>query len=203
MVDVNQIMYNMIKKSNSIETSSVNEIEEIVDTGLDKTDENVQKMAAEYLDEKGYSRSPQNLDQAKQHILESSAGSETVRVRKRRTMVEDLLEDMEEEDMSKIMQSCLLDNLIRINSKLDVLSGKRYEYAVEIVDEIALDGEKPSGSLIEFVSFQGLLNKYAAAGYRVVGFTDREVGNHNKLMMSGFTGTQKQTVIIFEREVNN
>ena len=120
MVDVNQIMYNMIKKSNSIETSSVNEIEEIVDTGLDKTDENVQKMAAEYLDEKGYSRSPQNLDQAKQHILESSAGSETVRVRKRRTMVEDLLEDMEEEDMSKIMQSCLLDNMIRINSKLDV-----------------------------------------------------------------------------------
>ena len=203
MVDVNQIMYNMIKKSNSIETSSVNESEEIVDTGLDKTDENVQKMAAEYLDEKGYARSPQNLDQAKQHILESSAGSETVRVRKRRTMVEDLLEDVEEEDMNKIMQSCLLDNMIRINSKLDFLSGKRYEYAVEIVDEIALDSEKPSGSLIEFVSFQGLLNKYAAAGYHVIGFTDREVGNHNKLMMSGFTGTQKQTVIIFEREVKN
>ena len=90
------------------------------------------------------------------------------------------------------------------NLYVDVtVSGKRYEYAVEIVDEIALDSEKPSGSLIEFVSFQGLLNKYAAAGYRVVGFTDREVGNHNKLMMSGFTGTQKQTVIIFEREVKN
>ena len=38
MVEVNQVMYDMIKKSNSIATSNVNDIEEIVDTGLDKTD---------------------------------------------------------------------------------------------------------------------------------------------------------------------
>ena len=52
MVDVDQIMYDMIRKSGSVETESVNEIEEIVDTGLDKTDDNVQKMAMDYLTEK-------------------------------------------------------------------------------------------------------------------------------------------------------
>ena len=181
MVDVNQVMYNMIKKSNSVETSSVNEIEEIVDTGLDKTDENIQKMAMDYLTEKGYAKSPQNMDQAKQHIMESSAGSDTVRVRVRRRMEEDLLADMDEGDMTKLLAT--------INSKMDVLAVQRYEYAVEVLDDIALDSEKPSGSLIEFVSFQTLLNKYAAAGFKVIGFTTREVGNHGKLMMSGFNST--------------
>ncbi len=203
MVDVNQVMYNMIKKSNSVETSSVNEIEEIVDTGLDKTDENIQKMAMDYLTEKGYAKSPQNMDQAKQHIMESSAGSDTVRVRVRRRMEEDLLADMDEGDMTKLLATCLLDNMIKINSKMDVLAVQRYEYAVEVLDDIALDSEKPSGSLIEFVSFQTLLNKYAAAGFKVIGFTTREVGNHGKLMMSGFNSTQKQTVVIFERRVMN
>ena len=201
MVDVDQIMYDMIRKSGSVETESVNEIEEIVDTGLDKTDDNVQKMAMDYLTEKGYAKSPQNLDQAKQHIMESSEGSETVRVRVRRRMVEDLLSDMEEADLSKLMNACLLDNLIKTNQKLDSFSTKRYEYAVEVVDDIQLDSEKPSGSLIEFVSFQTLLNRYAAAGFRVVGFTTREIGNHGKLMMSGFSSVQKQTVVIFERQV--
>ncbi|MCR4938238.1 MAG: hypothetical protein K5987_08795 [Lachnospiraceae bacterium] len=201
MVDVDQIMYDMIRKSGSVETESVNEIEEIVDTGLDKTDDNVQKMAMDYLTEKGYAKSPQNLDQAKQHIMESSEGSETVRVRVRRRMVEDLLSDMEEADLSKLMNACLLDNLIKTNQKLDSFSAKRYEYAVEVVDDIQLDSEKPSGSLIEFVSFQTLLNRYAAAGFRVAGFTTREIGNHGKLMMSGFSSVQKQTVVIFERQV--
>ena len=201
MVDVDQIMYDMIRKSGSVETESVNEIEEIVDTGLDKTDDNVQKMAMDYLTEKGYAKSPQNLDQAKQHIMESSEGSETVRVRVRRRMVEDLLSDMEEADLSKLMNACLLDNLIKTNQKLDSFSTKRYEYAVEVVDDIQLDSEKPSGSLIEFVSFQTLLNRYAAAGLRVAGFTTREIGNHGKLMMSGFSSVQKQTVVIFERQV--
>ena len=43
MVDVNQIMFDMIRKSGSVATSSVNEIEEIVDTGLEKTEDNIQK----------------------------------------------------------------------------------------------------------------------------------------------------------------
>ena len=176
---------------------TIQEIEEIVDTGLDKTDENIQKMAMDYLTEKGYAKSTQNMDQAKQHIMESSAGSDTVRVRVRRRM------DMDEGDMTKLLATCLLDNMIKINSKMDVLAVQRYEYAVEVLDDIALDSEKPSGSLIEFVSFQTLLNKYAAAGFKVIGFTTREVGNHGKLMMSGFNSTQKQTVIIFERRVMN
>ena len=201
MVEVNQVMYDMIKKSNSIATSNVNDIEEIVDTGLDKTDENIQKMAMDYLDDKGYAKTPQNMEQAKQHILQSSNGSDTVRVRVKRRMVEDLLQDVAPEDMEKLLNVCLLDNLIKVNDKLQDVSGKRYEYAVEVVDEIQLDSEKPAGSLIEFISFQTLLNRYAAAGWKVLGFTNRTIGNHGKLMMTGFSSTQKQTVVVFERQV--
>ncbi|MBR3735330.1 MAG: hypothetical protein IKN07_05585, partial [Lachnospiraceae bacterium] len=62
MIDVNQIMFDMIRKSNTVETSNVMEIEEVVDTGLEKNEDNIQKIAIEYLEEKGYSRSVQNMD---------------------------------------------------------------------------------------------------------------------------------------------
>ncbi|MBR1471279.1 MAG: hypothetical protein IJ600_06515 [Lachnospiraceae bacterium] len=201
MVDVNQIMFEMIRKSNSVATSNVNEIEEIVDTGLEKTEDNIQKIAVEYLEEKGYSRSVQNMDMAKQHILESSMYSDTVCVRKRREMVEDLLQEAEPEELDKLMSACLLDNLMKVNSKLEMMTNRRYEYAVEVVDEIVLDNEKGGNSLMEFVSLQTLLNRYAKQGFHVKTFATREIGNNGKLMMAGFSSTRKQTVIIFEREV--
>ena len=201
MVDVNQIMFDMIRKSGSVATSSVNEIEEIVDTGLEKTEDNIQKVAMEYLDEKGYARSVQNMDMAKKTVTESSAYYDTVRVRKTRRMVDDMLQEAEPEELEKLMDICLLDNLMKVNEKLDKLSNRQMEYAVEVVDEIRMDSEKTGGSLVEFVSFQTLLNRYAAQGFRVLGFTTREVGNHGKLMMAGFSSTQKQTIVVFEREV--
>ena len=202
MIDVNQIMFDMIRKSNTVATSSVNEIEEIVDTGLEKTEDNIQKIAIEYLEEKGYSRSPQNKDMAKQHIMESSEYSDTVRVRKRREMVEDLLQEAEPEDLDKLMNVCLLDNLMKVSEKLDNMQVSRVEYALEVVDEIVLDKEKGSNSLVEFVSLQTLLNRYAAQGFHVKSFLTRESGNSGKLMMAGFAATKKQTVIVFERALN-
>ena len=199
MIDVNQIMFDMIRKSNTVQTSNVMEIEEIVDTGLEKNEDNIQKIAIEYLQEKGYSQSVQNMDMAKQHIMESSEYSDTVRVRRRREMVEDLLQEAEPEELEKLMDVCLLDNLMKVSEKLDGLSTSRVEYAVEIVDEILLDKEKGGNSLVEFVSLQTLLNRYAAQGFHVKSFLTRETGNSGKLMMAGFASTKKQTVIVFER----
>ena len=144
MVDINQVMFEMIRRSNSVTTSSVNEIEEIVDTGLEKTEDNIQKIAMEYLDEKGYARSVQNMDMAKKHITESSAYYDTVRVRKTRRMVEDLLQEAQPEELEKLMDVCLLDNLMKVGEKLDMIANRRVDYAVEVVDEIQLDSEKPS-----------------------------------------------------------
>ena len=78
MINTNNILYNIIKKCNSFDTSYVNEIEEVIDYGLEKTEENIQKVALEYLDEKGFARRPDNLNQAKQFVMESSEYSDTV-----------------------------------------------------------------------------------------------------------------------------
>ncbi len=201
MIDVNQVMIDMIRRSNSIATSNVNEIEELVDTGLEKTEDNIQQIAMEYLEDKGYSRSIQNMDMAKQHILESSQNYDTVRIRKTRRMVEDLLQEAETEDLEKMVNVCLLDNLMKVSDKIDGLTGGRVEYAVEVVDEILMDNEKSGGSLLEFVSLQTLLNRYASQGFHVVTVTTRETGSGGKLMMAGFSSVKKQTVIIFERNV--
>lgn len=200
MANLNAIMYDMIKKSGCITTSNVNEIEEIIDTGLPKTEENIQKIALEYLDEKGYGHSVDNLKFAKQHIVESSLFSETVRVRKKREMVEDLFQESDDEDLEKLMEICNLDSLLKLNDKLDRLVNRQYEYAVEVVNDILLDSDKPVGSLIEFESFQMLLNKYAAAGWRVVSITAREGNNSHKISMTGFSSQTKQVVVVFERE---
>ena len=201
MVDVNQIMFDMIRRSDSIVTSKVEQVEEIVDTGLEKTEENITQIALEYLDEKGYARDVRNLEMAKQHVLESSASFDTVRIRKTRRLEDDLLSEAQPEDLEKLMDICLLDNLMKVNYKMDAMLNRRYEYAVEIVDEIMTDREKPSGTLQEFISFQMLLNRYAKQGYHVVGLTTREVGNSGRLMMTGFAATKKQTVVVFERQV--
>jgi len=198
MVDLNQIMYDMIKKSNCFETSYVNEIEELVDTGLEKTEENIQKVALEYLDEKGYARRIDNLDRAKQHILESSMYSDTVQVRKRREMVEDLLQEADAEELEKLTDVCVLDKLQKIDEKLEKIANPQYEYAVEIVNEVLTDADKMGGSLTEFESFQMLLNRYASAGWRVMSVTAREGSNH-KISMTGFSSSTKQVVVVFER----
>lgn len=197
MLNVDQIMLDMIKKSGSIETSSVNEIEELVDTGLEKSEENIQRIAMEYLEEKGYAFREDNLVRAKQFILDSSMGSETVMVRKKHSMEEDLLAEMTDDDVKKLGDVCILDKLNQVNEKLDRLTHPRYQYAVEVVDDILTEKDRPQASLQQFESFQSLLNRYAEAGWRVVNITARETTNH-KISMTGFSSTKREIVIVFE-----
>ncbi len=198
MINSTQIMYDVIKKSNCFETVNVNEIEEVVDTGLEKTEDNIQKVALEYLDERGFARRIDNLERAKQHVQESSMYSDTVCVRKRREISEDMLAECEEEELAKLVEACLLDKISKVDEKLTRLSQPRYEYAVEIISDILTEADKAQGSLSEFESFQMLLNRYASAGWKVQSITARETTNH-KISMTGFTSQTKQIVIVFER----
>lgn len=198
---IEQYLQDTVKRAGCIETSQVDEIEEIVDTGLEKTEENIQKIALEYLDEKGYARRIDNLERAKQHILESSQFCDTVRVRKRRSIERDLLEDFTDEDLSKLQEICRLEKLINIEEKLDKLSNKQYEYAVEVVDDIYTEVDN-KGGIKEFESFAMLLNRYAQAGWRVINVTAREVRNDRKISMTGFSSQTKQVVVVFERAKN-
>lgn len=196
-MDVNQLMLDMIKRCGSIETNSVNEIEELIDTGWEKTEENIQKAAMEYLEEKGYAFREDNLVRAKQYIIDSSNGSDTVRIRKKHSIEEDLLADLEDNDITKLQDVCILDKLVSINEKLDRLTNPRYQYAVEVVDDILTEKDRPQASLQQFESFQSMLNRYAEAGWRVVNITPRETQNH-KISMTGFTSVKKEIVIVFE-----
>ena len=202
MVDVNQLMTDMIRKCDCIQTNSVNEIEELIDTGMEKNDENIQKAAMEYLQEKGYMIREENLVRARQHVEESSMYSDTVKVRKRRVMEEDLLSEAEAEDVSTLKDICVLDQLMKMNARLDQIANPRFQYAVEVLNDIVLDSDKPAqGSLTEFESFQMLLNRYAAAGWRVVSITSRESQNNKKISMTGFSSTTKQVVVVFEHAI--
>ena len=200
MVDTNKILCDVIRKSGSIETNRVEEIEEVVDYGIEKNDENIQKVALEYLEEKGFAMREDNLVRAKQHVTESSMYSDTVCVRKRREISEDLLAEADDDDFARMAQAVLIDKMTAIDKKLTRLAQPRYEYAVEIVDDILTDADKKQGSLTDFESFQSLLNRYSAAGWKVQSITTRESAK-NKLSMTGFSAMQKQTVVVFERMV--
>ncbi|MCQ2522452.1 MAG: hypothetical protein MJ105_08745 [Lachnospiraceae bacterium] len=202
MVDVNQLLGETIRRCDCVQTKSVNEIEELIDTGLEKNEENIQKVAMEYLQEKGYMLREDNLVRAKQHIEESSLYSDTVKVRKRRVMEEDLLAEAESEDLSTLKDICMIDQMLKLNAKLDVVAAPRFQYAVEVLTDIVLESDRPAqGSLTEFESFQMLLNRYAAAGWRVVSITSREAQNNQKLSMAGFNKTTKQVIVVFEHAV--
>lgn len=191
------MLLDAVRRCGSIETNSVNEIEELVDTGLEKTEENIHKAAMEYLEEKGYAFREDNLVRAKQYILDSSEGSDTIRVRKKHSFEEDLLADIEDEEVEKLSKVSILDKLVGINEKLDRLTHPRYQYAVEVVDDILTEKDRPQASLQQFESFQSLLNRYAEAGWRVVNITARETVNH-KISMTGFSSVKKEIVIVFE-----
>lgn len=193
-------MYDMIKKSGSIQTNRIEEIEEVVDYGIEKTEENIQKVALEYLEEKGFAMREDNLLRAKQHVIESSKYSDTVCVRKRREISDDLLMDAEEEDFEKLTDAVILDKLTKIDEKLKKLSAPRYEYAVEVVDDIRTEIVGRQASLTQNETFQNLLNRYAQAGWRVANITSRESTNH-KLSMTGFSTTTRQVVVTFERMI--
>lgn len=199
MVNTNQIMYDVIKRSESFETTEVNEIEEVVDYGIEKNEDNIQKVALEYLDEKGFARRVDNLEKAKQIVLDSSMYSDTVCIRKRREIREDMLLEAEDDELAKLMDACVVDKLTKIDEKLAQLTEPRYEYMVEVVDDVLTEEDRPiQTGLKEFESFPAMLNRYASQGWRVCNITARETPIR-KITMTGFASSVKQVVVVFER----
>lgn len=199
MVNTSNVIYELIKKSGSFETTKIEEVEEVIDYGLEKNEENYQKVALEYLEERGFAKRIDNLDRAKQHVIESSAFSDTVCVRKRREIVEDLLAEAEDSDLDRLATVSILEKLIKIDEKLTRLSCPRYEYAVEVVSEVLTEADNFGASLTEFESFEMMLNRYASSGWHVQSITAREGANNKKISMTGFSANTKQVVVVFER----
>ena len=74
MADLKKLMLDEIRKNTRIQSSYIDETEELIDTGLEKNDDNLTAVALAYLDEKGYRRRVDNLEIAKQKILQTSEG---------------------------------------------------------------------------------------------------------------------------------
>ena len=71
MADLKNLMLEELRKSSLIQTSSIDETEELLDTGLEKNEDNILAAALAYLDNKGYRRRSDNIDFAKNMIMES------------------------------------------------------------------------------------------------------------------------------------
>ena len=53
MADLKKLMLDEIRKNTRIQSSYIDETEELIDTGLEKNDDNLTAVALAYLDEKG------------------------------------------------------------------------------------------------------------------------------------------------------
>ena len=92
MADLKKLMLDEIRKNTRIQSSYIDETEELIDTGLEKTDDNLTAVACAYLDEKGYRRRVDNLEIAKSKILETSEGYDTIIVKKNRIVETNIFE---------------------------------------------------------------------------------------------------------------
>ena len=97
MADLKNLMLEELRKSSLIQTSSIDETEEFLDTGLEKNEDNILAAALAYLDNKGYRRRADNIDFAKNMIMESSEGYDTVIIKQKRVVETDLFEGVQAE----------------------------------------------------------------------------------------------------------
>ena len=111
MADLKKVILEEIRKSSFIQTSSINETEEYIDTGLPKTDENIQAAALNYLDEKGYRRRVDNLEFAKQMILECSQGYDTVIIKRKNVVEQDLFEKASINELRDALDVCMMNTM--------------------------------------------------------------------------------------------
>lgn len=168
MANLKEMMLEEIRKSPLIQDSYVDETEELIDTGLPKTDENIQAAAIAYLDEKGYRRRFDNVEYAKQMIMEVSEDYDTVIVKRRKVTETDLFEKASISELRDAMDVCLLENVSSLNSKISRLVNKEYEYTVTCVDGIKMESERPRGHLAgDFETLEETLNKYAKKGWEL------------------------------------
>jgi len=188
MADLKNLMLEELRKSSLIQTSSIDETEELLDTGLEKNEDNILAAALAYLDNKGYRRRADNIDFAKNMILESSEGYDTVIVKQKRVVETDLFENASREELQDAMDVCKLETLTAIHTKLERMANRQYEYAVEFVDEILLEKDRPKGKLGDYVSIEEKLNEYGQKGWEL----DKMYGEPR--------GKAIRTYLIFKRE---
>lgn len=168
MADLKKVMLEEIRKSSFIQTSSISETEEYIDTGLAKTDENIQMAALNYLDEKGYRRRVDNLEYAKKMILECSEGYDTVIIKRKSIVEQDLFEKAGVNELRDALNVCMLNTMSAMNAKLERMANISYEYKVETIDAFYTEAERPRGHLSgDFETFEELLNRYSQAGWQL------------------------------------
>lgn len=191
MADIKNLMLDQIRRNSGIQTSQIAETEELIDTGLPKDEDNIQAAALAYLDEKGYRRRADNIELAKQMIIESSEGYDTVIIKKTREVETDLFEKAGLTELRDAMEICKLETISAIRKEVDRLVNRQYQYAVETIYDLKDESDRPAGlSGTDFESLEELLNRYASEGWEL----DRIYSEPCKNNVSG------RKFVIFKKE---
>lgn len=180
MADLKKLMLDEIRKNTHIQSSYIDETEELIDTGLEKNDDNLTAVALAYLDEKGYRRRVDNLEIAKQKLLETSDGYDTIIVKKNRIVETDIFEKASVSELRDALELCLVNTASSIHTKLDRLTNKQFEYKVAFVESFNLEKDRPKIGHLgegEFETFEETLNKYAHAGWELDKIQNEAKGN--------------------------
>ncbi|MGN0385640.1 MAG: hypothetical protein ACI4EX_07125 [Lachnospiraceae bacterium] len=168
MADLRNIMLEEIRKSAMLQTSLVDVTEELIDTGLEKNEVNIRAVAMSYLDERGYRRIAENVELAKQIIMEESKNYDTIIVKKNRVEETDLFEDASNEELRDALNVCMYETLSSIHTKLDRLVNKQYEYKIEVVDALHVDSDRPKGRLMDdFETFEEIMTRMSNKGWEL------------------------------------
>lgn len=170
MTELKKMMLDEIRKNTTIQSSYYDETEELIDTGLEKNDENVTAAALAYLDDKGYRRRLDNLEIAKKKILETSEGYDTVIIRKKRVVETDIFEKASIAELRDVLLLEIASSITELQKDVDRMSDKQYEYVVDYVDEVRMEFDRPKKGHLgeeEFKSFEEGLNEYASSGWEL------------------------------------
>ncbi|MCR4647645.1 MAG: DUF4177 domain-containing protein [Lachnospiraceae bacterium] len=170
MVDLKQMMLDEIRKNTRIQSSYIDETEELIDTGLEMNDDNLTLVAFAYLDEKGYRRRVDNVELAKQKIIETSQGYDTIIVKKNRSVEMCIFDKATTAELKDALDVCLVNWVSSINTKLDRLTNKQYEYKVDFIDSLNIESDRPRTGHLgaeEFETLEEKINKHAADGWEL------------------------------------
>lgn len=170
MADLKKLMLDEIRKNTRIQSSYIDETEELIDTGLEKNDDNLTAVALAYLDEKGYRRRVDNLEIAKQKILQTSEGYDTIIVKKNRIVETNIFEKATVAELRDALDLCLVNTVSSIHTKLDRITNKQYVYKVDFINSFNTESERPRTGHLgaeEFETLEEKLNKYAHDGWEL------------------------------------
>lgn len=170
MADLKKLMLDEIRKNTRIQSSYIDETEELIDTGLEKNDDNLTAVALAYLDEKGYRRRVDNLEIAKQKILQTSEGYDTIIVKKNRIVETNIFEKASVAELRDALDLCLVNTVSSIHTKIDRLTNKQYVYKVDFINSFNTESERPRTGHLgaeEFETLEEKLNKYAQDGWEL------------------------------------